>query len=345
MPLSEKNLLRVAIVGFGNHVVKDILSCFTRDSEMEIARIYDVRTPAKFEIAFPAFAAMFTDALDDILSDATIDVVYIATPIAFHFDYACAALRAGKHVWCEKPLTESLKRTRILVALAQERTLFLGEVSMYQHHRQFSWLKQEIADRQAAGERFIGARARFSIPELAPTNFRYSKDLGGGALLDVGYYPLSMAAGLFGLPQDLLANGFVSVLLGVDLSGVALLSYAGFGFQCMWAIGSSYFNEAEFSFSKSTLTIPRAFSKPADLATKVQVTGNFGQPEDPIEIPADDQFANMFSAFATATRMRDPAGFASYAEKCVMNATLLDSVQGQIENSAAKQSGARHNGA
>ena len=334
LPLSDRAPLRVAIVGFGDHVVKTINPCFERSNDIDVVRIY-VRSPEKYVTAHPAQAGLFTGTFDEVLLDGSVDVVYVGTPIATHFDYANAALHAGKHVWCEKSLTDNVGKTRELVATAKARMLFLGEVSMYQYHRQFHWIEQQIIERQAAGERLLGVRARFSIPELAATNIRYSRVLGGGALLDVGYYPLSIATALFGLPQEVLANGFTSEDLQVDLSGMALLSYVGFGCQCMWAIGSSYINEVELSFSKTTLLISRAFSKPAGLVTKAQVIGNFGQLEDPIEIPGDDQFANMFQAFVSAIRAGNTTIYAKFSEKCVINAMLLNCVQVQIERSVS----------
>src|SRR5690606_1917341 len=115
------------------------------------------------------------------------------------------------------------------------------------------------------GERLLGIRARFSIPELPRSDIRYDKQLGGGALLDVGYYPLSLVGSLLGYPEKLAVAGHRSVELGVDLSGHALLTYDDVGCHCFWAIGASYANEIELSFTDSSYYVPRAFSKPPDL--------------------------------------------------------------------------------
>lgn len=330
-PLSD--VLRIGVIGFGNHVVKNILRCFQGNKAREIARVY-VRRTDHYRSAHPDLGDRFTDSLDAVLGDPAIDVVYIATPISTHFQYADAALRAGKHVWCEKPVTGDLETTRRLVALAADRGLFLGEVAMYQHHAQFAATRRLISAKAEVGERLIDARARFSIPELARDDIRYSKALGGGALLDVGYYPLSAAAVLFGEPDNLLATGHVSEDLGVDLSGSALLVYGDFACHTMWAIGSSYINEMELSFTRSTYRFERAFSKPADLETRIRVINAFGQEEDTIVIPPDDQFENMFSAFSAAVHSGDPENYCQLGHRSLITASLLQMVHDKVYGAA-----------
>lgn len=318
--------LNVGVIGFGNHVVKNILRVFPDGGARRIAAIH-VRRPEALAGAHPAYAERFTGSLEAMLTDPAIDVVYIATPISTHFEFASAALKAGKHVWCEKPLTASLADTRVLSELAQARGLQLAEVAMYQHHAQFAWVRALLQEKAATGERLIDARARFTIPELPATDIRYRRDLGGGALLDVGFYPLSAAVALFGPPSAVAAVGHRSRALGVDLSGSALLSYDGFACHGLWAIGCSYANEMELSFERSAYVVPRAFAKPADLVTEVRVTGPFGQAADPVSIPADDQFEVMFTAFAHAIHAGDRAAFAVQTRRAVANAAVIDAVR------------------
>lgn len=318
--------LHVGVIGFGNHVVKNILRVFPEGGPRRIAAIH-VRRPEALAAEHPALEDRFTGSLEAMLADPAIDVVYIATPISTHFEYASAALKAGKHVWCEKPMTASLADTRALADLAEARGLQLAEVAMYQHHAQFAWVRDLLQQKAEAGERLVDVRTRFTIPELPATDIRYRPELGGGALLDVGFYPLSAAVGLFGTPSAVAAVGRRSDALGVDLSGSALLSYDSFGCHALWAIGASYANEMELSFEKSAYVVPRAFSKPADLATRIVVTGPFGQAADPVDIPADDQFETMFTAFARTLRAGDRAAFAAEAQRAVANAAVIESVR------------------
>ena len=324
------------MIGCGNHVVKNILRCFPETGPRRIVSIY-VRRAKHYRAAHPALADVFTDDLDALLVNPRVDVVYVATPISTHFDYASAALNAGKHVWCEKPLTDTLDHTRALVELAETRGLLIGEMAMYRSHAQFSWVRGLIADKAAAGERLIGARARFSIPELPPTDIRYRCDLAGGALLDVGYYPLSAGVALFGPPRAVLAVGHVSHDFGVDLSGQALLAYDGFSWSATWAIGASYVNEMELSFERSTYVVPRAFAKPADLATQVRVIGPFGQDEPPVYIAPDDQFERLFQKFADAIQAGDRDAFRRMGQEAAATAEVLQTIHNTIHATAGEQ--------
>ncbi|PHR21876.1 MAG: hypothetical protein COA41_01875 [Sphingopyxis sp.] len=322
--LSEKPL-RIGIIGCGSHVTKNIIPCLLSSKTIKIAAIY-VRDVAKYASAHSELADFFTDNLQSILSNDSIKVIYIATPISSHYGYGIMALEAGKHVWCEKPLTANLEDSQALVRKAVKENLFLGEIAMYQHHAQFKEIKHIIELKKSTGERLISARARFSIPELDAGNIRYNKSLGGGALLDVGFYPLSSMVALFGQPRQVDANGFVCPQRGVDISGDALLHYDSFSAHCTWAIGSTYHNEMELSFSKSTIQIPRAYSKPADLPTALEIIGNFGQAEEPIEIAPDDHFANNFAAFAAAIGSSDIVEFNPFVNDLLNNAAILTAI-------------------
>ena len=73
-----------------------------------------------------------------MLSNPNIDIVYLATPIGVHFQLAIQVLKAGKHVWCEKPLTCDYKDTKTLVKFAKENRKMVTEAFMFLHHPQFN---------------------------------------------------------------------------------------------------------------------------------------------------------------------------------------------------------------
>lgn len=321
----SRDQIRIGIIGFGAHIKKNILPCFTTNRGRQIAGIY-VRDARKYRSLYPELANLFTDNRAQFLADESINVVYIASPISTHFAHAQAALLAGRHVWCEKPLTDSLENSMSLVALAQKTGQFLAEVSMYRYHRQFKMIRTEIIKRQATGERILGVSSRFSIPALNPDNIRYSKELGGGALLDIGYYPLSATTALFGAPLTVAANGYFCPAHEVDLSGQALLEYAGFSCCNFWAIGSSYSNQIEVNFSDSTLRVERAFSKSADLETRITDYNASGKVQQIIPVPADDHFEAMFRSFETKMVLIDPAGWTTISQDCLATAKVLDQV-------------------
>lgn len=324
--MSER--IRLAIIGFGNHIRKNILPQLANEDAPLFARAF-VRRVAEYGAAYPDMADRFTDDLPGLLSDPLIDAVYVSTPISSHFEYALAALNAGKHVLCEKPLTDDAVKAETLFRTAREKGLILAEVVMYQYHAQFRWVQALLAEKAAQGERLVEARARFTIPELVPTDIRYSRELAGGALLDVGFYPLSLAATLFGQPASICANGYVSPRFGVDISGQAMLGYGAFGCTCSWAIGAPYANELELVFERSAYLVPRAFSKPASFETTVTVTSPQG-PAPSITIAPDDQFRLMFEHFSALVRTGDTDGADARASQSIERTAMLEQIRAMI---------------
>jgi xylose dehydrogenase (NAD/NADP) len=137
-----------------------------------------------------------------LLADDELDAVYIALPNALHGEWTRAALDAGKHVLCEKPLTPTSSEAAELYGLASSRGLVLAEAFMYRHHPKTLKVRDLVRD-GAIGE-LRTTRCSFSFQVADPANdIRYSKELAGGALRDVGCYCVSFSTFVAdGEPED-----------------------------------------------------------------------------------------------------------------------------------------------
>ncbi|OIV35328.1 hypothetical protein BIV57_22010 [Mangrovactinospora gilvigrisea] len=150
----------------------------------------------------------------ELVEDPEIDAVYNPLPNALHLPWTLAALAAGKHVLCEKPLTNNEAEARTASAAARERGLVLMEAFHYRHHPVMKRLVRLVHGLPGEGERlpFPGARgaigaiqrieARMCFPMLARGDIRYDYELGGGALMDAGCYAVHAARAL-GLGPEL----------------------------------------------------------------------------------------------------------------------------------------------
>jgi predicted dehydrogenase len=158
-----------------------------------------------------------------LFADPLVDVVYVATPHAQHFEVARAALDAGKHVLCEKPLTINAREARELTRLAGDRGLFLMEAV---------WTRFLPATRRAlelAGNGAIGTvrwvQADLGFPAVYdPEDRLWDPAAGGGALLDLAVYPLTWAVAALGYPTRLTATGHLNQD-GVDVQNALTLEY------------------------------------------------------------------------------------------------------------------------
>ena len=164
------------------------------------------------------------DNYQSLVTDPDIDVIYIATTHNFHFENIKLCLQHGKHVICEKPFTVNAQQTKILIALATENNCFMMECVWTRFFPAIEHLKQLLS------ENIIGevhtVKANFSICEDFPLEHRLrNKSLAGGALLDLGIYPLTLASIVFGEQPSRIQSSAVMGEDGVDESSCYLLEY------------------------------------------------------------------------------------------------------------------------
>ena len=276
----------VAIIGFGNHVKKNILPALNRLDGVFVESIYVRDTYICAQSAIEHGVSL--KSIDENIGSLA-DWVYIATPISTHFDLCKKYMEQGKKIICEKPLTENYNKTQELLNLASELKLELHEVCMYKHHNQYLHMVEGIAERTSV---IKSASVKFQIPHLGAKDIRYARSKGGGALLDLGYYPLSLILSLFGAPKNITSVCFSEPGYEVDLNGTATLEYDGFYCTAEWGIGMPYANSATLIYQDSRETYNRIFSKPPSFNTLVSYDSGAG-PVDRI-IGKDDQICNMF---------------------------------------------------
>ncbi len=182
------------------------------------------RTQAKADV----FAAEFNvpnrhGSYEALVNDPEVDVIYIASPHPAHFDNAMLCLNAGKAVLCEKPFALNEGQLTTLVRTAREKQIFLMEAMW----TRFTPVMTEIRDLIAAGAlgdlRLVQADLGFRA-EFDPQHRLFNPDLGGGALLDVGIYPISFASMLLGETADIVSTAEIGVT-GVDEQSAYLLNY------------------------------------------------------------------------------------------------------------------------
>ncbi|MCL4108979.1 UNVERIFIED_CONTAM: hypothetical protein GTU68_052617 [Idotea baltica] len=133
---------------------------------------------------------------DELLADPEIDAIYNPLPNHMHVSWSIKALEAGKHVLCEKPIGLSSAEGQQLVQAGQQHpNLKLMEAFMYRHHPQWQKAKHLVADGSIGELRTINCM--FSYFNNDGSNIRNKADIGGGALMDIGCYPISLSRFIF----------------------------------------------------------------------------------------------------------------------------------------------------
>lgn len=160
-----------------------------------------------------------------LLEDQNVDAVYISLSNEAHAEWSIAALRAGKHVLCEKPLAMTADEARAMAAAAVAANRILVEASWYRWHPRVRLAQQLLADGRVGAVRHVAAG--FTFAGELDGNYRLDVARGGGALYDVGCYAVSAAQWAFGRPVlDVAARQELGPT-GVDLVTQAVLSFDG----------------------------------------------------------------------------------------------------------------------
>lgn len=134
---------------------------------------------------------------EELLADPDIEAVYIPLPNHLHVTWAIKALKAGKHVLCEKPIgLNAAEAQELLEASRKFPRLKVMEAFMYRHHPQWQWAKKRVSEGKIGELRTI--QSFFSYYNSDPNNIRNKADIGGGGLMDIGCYCISLSRFIFG---------------------------------------------------------------------------------------------------------------------------------------------------
>lgn len=154
-----------------------------------------------------------------------VDIIYIGTPHPMHAENTLLALRGGKAVLCEKPFTINLREAQQVVAEARERKLFLMEAMWTRYMPALAEVKRIIASGEIGVVNSVHADLGF-VASTDPEHRANKRELGGGALLDLGIYPLSIACALLGPAESVQAQAMLSDT-GVDMTTGFIIKHQG----------------------------------------------------------------------------------------------------------------------
>ena len=216
---------------------------------------------------------------EGVVTDPNVDIVYIATPHSLHYENMLMGLNAGKHLLCEKPLTLNAPQAQICVNLARQKGLFLMEAVWMRFFPAMAQVREWVANGVIGDIRLVQADFCFQLP-YDPHHRLYDPALGGGALLDLGIYPLSFTTMLLGFPKQVEGIAQLSQT-GVDELDSLTLNYGKkttAQLSCSMAIYKP--REAFVVGSKGYIKVHDTFFCPHKLTLGIN-----GQAEKVVELP------------------------------------------------------------
>ncbi|WP_409235902.1 Gfo/Idh/MocA family protein [Streptomyces sp. PA5.6] len=339
-PMAETRPLRLGVLGCADIAWRRTLPALADVAGLTLTAVAS-RSAERARRFADRFGCAAVTGYQRLLDRDDVDVVYLPLPVALHGHWVERALSGGRHVLVEKPLAATAAEALRLSGLAASAGLVLRENFTFLHHPQHATVMDLISGGEIGELRaFTGA---FGIPPLPGTDIRYRADLGGGALLDVGVYPLRAAQYFLGSTLDVLGSALhTAPTYDVDTSGDVLLrsgegvcAHLSFGFR------HGYRSAYEIWGSAGRIVVERAYAPPPRYRPRIRI-----EQQDRVErltLPAADQFAETLRAFVAAVRgepERGPApGGRPVAREQLVHASLIDAIR------ASARGGARDSGA
>ncbi|MBN2552746.1 MAG: Gfo/Idh/MocA family oxidoreductase [Spirochaetales bacterium] len=258
---------------------------------------------------------------EDLLEDADIEAVYIPLPNHLHGEWIRKAADAGKHILCEKPLALNAEEAKASVEYAAAAGVRLMEAFMYRFHPQWRRVA-ELASRGEIGE-ILAVQTYYAYDLKDPENIRNKADMGGGGLMDIGCYAVSVPRLLFGAePRRAIGLFTRDANLKTDILSSAILDF-GRG-RSVFTVATQGFRAQQVDIygSSGSMHVGIPFNMYPDVPPSLTVSTPIGERRP--QLPAADQYGLEFEAFSEALRRDLPVP--TPPQDAVANQKVLDAL-------------------
>ena len=319
--MASQRPIRWGILGAAKIAPSALIEPAAKLPEVEVAAIA-ARDPARArEFAKSHRIARVHRRYEDLLADREIDAIYNPLPNSMHCEWSIRALRAGKHVLCEKPIASNAEEAAQMAQAADETGLLLVEAFHYRYHPLADRIRALIAG--GAIGKLTHAEGHFSVP-IPPSNIRFDWNLAGGATMDLGCYPLHMIRAFSGLTPRVVAARAQVGPPNIDVKMEADLELA-FGvtarMTCSMAadaqIGAWFLARGEYGELRATNPIAPHRGHQLTVTTPAGTTTE--------TVPGEATFTHQLRAFVAAMR-GDRSAFPTDARDGIIGMRLIDEV-------------------
>lgn len=326
------NKLRFGIMGTARIARNSMIPGIIKSERCEVAAIASRNKEKAAEVAKQFNIQTYYGSYEELLDDPEIDAVYIPLPNHLHKPWTIKAIKAGKHVLCEKPAALSEVDVRQMVDAAREHKVVFAEAFMYRYHPKHARVR-ELIDNGEIGE-IRSIHGSFTSNFAADKgNVRYSKEMGGGSIYDVGCYPISAARMIYGQePRAITAYASYSAEHdNVDMMAHGLLEFdhgLGLTFECgMWTYSKC---SLEISGSEGRIELPSAFGWER-MEDQAQILIHTAKGTREERLGAHNHFALQVDAMAAAVMDGVPLPFSP--EDAMYNMRVIDACLESVRTS------------
>ncbi len=321
------SVLRWGILSTANIAVRKVIPGMQASPRSEVVAIAS-REAGRAEAAARALAIPRAHgSYEALLADPDIDAVYIPLPNHLHAEWAIAAARAGKHVLCEKPLAMTAAEAQQIVDAGRDAGIVLMEAFMYRQHPSWVAVRELVASGRIG--RLVAVDSWFSYHLQDPTNIRNIREVGGGALYDIGCYSVNLSRMLFGdEPQAVAATIVRDPGSGVDILTSAILTFAAGTATFTSATQVEPDQRVSIYGTAGRIEVEIPFNIPPDRPSRVFVIAGGDPPVAPaieaLEFAPADPYAVQADRFAEA--VLDGAPLPLSGEDSVANMRVIERI-------------------
>ena len=298
------NPVRWGILGAGNFPLKVSLPGMKHGPLTQLVALAS-RDIAKARAAAEALGIPRAyGSYEELLADPEIEVVYNPLPNHMHVDWTARAARAGKHVLCEKPIALDASDAETLIAVQRETGKLICEAFMIRYHPQWRQAREWVQSGRIGD--LVSVQTAFSYFNRDATNIRNRKDVGGGALYDIGCYAVNTSRYLFGR-EPLRAVVLIErdPEFGTDRLTSGLLDFGGAHLTFTCSTQAVPYQRVNALGTKGRIEIAIPFNAPADRPCRIFLDDGSilgGGAAEETTFPIVDQYHLQSEAFSKAVR-------------------------------------------
>lgn len=225
--------MKLGIIGT-SWITEDFIKAAHYSGKLTLTAVYSRSAEKAQQFARTYGASHKFTNLEQMAEDKNMDVVYIASPNSLHYGQAIMFLKQKKHVICEKPIFSNIAELRAAYKIAEEHGVYLFEAIRNIHSPNFARLQQalpRIGQARSALLHYVQYSSRYDLFLQGEEPNVFSPHFSGGALVDLGVYPVYLAVGLFGEPERVTYHP-VTLRNGIDGAGTLILDYGDPSFIC-----------------------------------------------------------------------------------------------------------------
>lgn len=299
-----KNKVRWGILSTANIGVKQVIPAMQLGDWSEVTAIAS-RDLGKAQSTAQALGiAKAYGSYEELLRDADVEAIYNPLPNHLHVPWTIKAAEAGKHVLCEKPIALNAGEAKQLLQVRDGTGVKIQEAFMVRTHPQWLKTRELISTGQIGQLRTMNGY--FSYFNRDPDNIRNKADIGGGALMDIGCYPITMSRFIFGTePRQVISLVERDPEMAIDRLTSVLLDFPNG--QATFTCGTqlAHYQRMQFLGTRGRLEIPIPFNAPANEPTRILFddgTDLSGRRIEAILIPVCNQYTIQGDRFSQSIR-------------------------------------------